>query len=153
MLHPTLRFGSGMAPPLSNRGSTEIEMKKRNESTQEYRREHEQMHRERKCGPTLLEPGTLDPGGVAGRGPTGWVAAAPARAFGRVASFHSRHSIGRPIRVRRALGWAATGDPLPRSPLHLPPRPGTRGPQGGGWGSSLDRGSRRSTSLRKDREI
>ena len=79
------------------------------------------MHRERKCGPTSLEPRTLDHGGVAGRGPAGWVAAAPARALDRVAAFHSRRSIGRPIRVCRALGWAAAGDPPPRSPLHLPP--------------------------------
>ena len=29
MLHLSLRFGLGMAPPLSNRGSTEIKMKKK----------------------------------------------------------------------------------------------------------------------------
>ena len=147
MLRPSLDFGSGMAPPMSNRGSTEIKMKKKK------RKAHRSTDR---C---IEKENVVRPR----RNPTCWievvllggdrVAAAPARALDRVAAFHSRRSIGGPIRVCLALGWATTGDSPPCSPLHLPPRWGTRGLQGGAWGSGLDGGSGRSTSLREDWEI
>jgi hypothetical protein len=108
------------------------------------------MHRERKCGPTSPESARWIQVVLLGGGQ---VTAAPARSLDRVAALHSRRSIGRPIRVCLALGRAADGDPLPRLPLHLPPRSGTRGLKGGGWGCGLDGGSGRSTSLREDWEI
>jgi len=151
MLHPSLRFGSGMTPPLSNRGSTEIEMKKK-------KRKHTGVQTRARIDASRKKmwsdlAGTPHAGSrwCCWEGP-GWLVRRciyPRPRPGRLLPLPSLHRSPHPGLLRPRLGCrrrpTATLAPTPSSSVG---HARTAGRRLGIWPRS-----RRSTSLRKYREI